>query len=189
MKAFLSSECVHLYFQICLAKSSVTSNETVPLYCPGKSPCTVPICDLCVQVFFEKVFLTRPFKALFVTSDDSIHEWRFRWQLDRMVSTLNMVCCNNTLFIQRLAPNILCETITSASVMQLCVHTFKRFCTQLNCVTIMHVLVAFTIGIDFCTQIKSHSLPPTHPPKKKEKRKVIIIITVVFFSMVCLLQP
>ncbi|KAK7113317.1 N-acetylneuraminate (7)9-O-acetyltransferase-like isoform X2 [Littorina saxatilis] len=36
------------------------------------------------EVFFEKVFLTRPFKALFVTSDDSIHEWRFRWQLDRM---------------------------------------------------------------------------------------------------------
>ncbi|XP_050419398.2 N-acetylneuraminate 9-O-acetyltransferase isoform X1 [Patella vulgata] len=35
------------------------------------------------EVFFEKVFLTRPFKALFVTSDDSIHEWRFRWQLDR----------------------------------------------------------------------------------------------------------
>ncbi|XP_067685782.1 N-acetylneuraminate 9-O-acetyltransferase-like isoform X1 [Haliotis asinina] len=35
------------------------------------------------EVFFEKVFLTRPFKALFVTSDDSLHEWRFRWQLDR----------------------------------------------------------------------------------------------------------
>ncbi|XP_025108057.1 N-acetylneuraminate 9-O-acetyltransferase-like isoform X2 [Pomacea canaliculata] len=35
------------------------------------------------EVFFEKVFLARPFKALFVTSDDSIHEWRFRWELDR----------------------------------------------------------------------------------------------------------
>ena len=35
------------------------------------------------EVFFEKVFLTRPFKALFVTSDDSVHEWWFRWQLDR----------------------------------------------------------------------------------------------------------
>ena len=29
----------------------------------------------------------RPLKALFVTSDDSIHEWRFRWQLDRLVSS------------------------------------------------------------------------------------------------------
>ncbi|OWF42418.1 CAS1 domain-containing protein 1-like [Mizuhopecten yessoensis] len=35
------------------------------------------------EVFFEKVFLTQPLKALFVTSDDSIHEWRFRWKLDR----------------------------------------------------------------------------------------------------------
>jgi hypothetical protein len=40
------------------------------------------------QVFFEKIFLMRPLKPLFVTSDDSIHEWRFRWQLDRYVSKL-----------------------------------------------------------------------------------------------------
>ncbi len=35
------------------------------------------------QVFFEKVFLTRPWKALFVTTDDDIREWWFRWRLDR----------------------------------------------------------------------------------------------------------
>jgi len=39
-----------------------------------------------LQVIFEKVFLTQPIKPLFVTSDDSIHEWRFRWELDRYVS-------------------------------------------------------------------------------------------------------
>ena len=30
----------------------------------------------------------RPIKALFVRSDDSLHEWRFRWALDRYVSEL-----------------------------------------------------------------------------------------------------
>ncbi|XP_014666297.1 PREDICTED: CAS1 domain-containing protein 1-like isoform X2 [Priapulus caudatus] len=35
------------------------------------------------EVLFEKIFVTRPFKALFVTSDDSVKEWWFRWQLDR----------------------------------------------------------------------------------------------------------
>ena len=35
------------------------------------------------QVFFERVFVTRPWKALFVTTDDDIHEWWFRWKLDR----------------------------------------------------------------------------------------------------------
>lgn len=43
------------------------------------------------EVFFEKVFLTRPFKALFVTSDDSVHEWWFRWQLDRYSVLIGMV--------------------------------------------------------------------------------------------------
>ncbi|KAK8395993.1 hypothetical protein O3P69_005223 [Scylla paramamosain] len=35
------------------------------------------------EVFFEKIFVMRPWKALFVTTDDDIHEWWFRWQLDR----------------------------------------------------------------------------------------------------------
>lgn len=35
------------------------------------------------EVFFEKIFVTRPWKALFVTTDDSIKEWWFRWKIDR----------------------------------------------------------------------------------------------------------
>lgn len=35
------------------------------------------------QVFFQAIFLVRPWKALFVTSNDEIHEWWFRWSLDR----------------------------------------------------------------------------------------------------------
>ncbi|KAK3082767.1 hypothetical protein FSP39_004725 [Pinctada imbricata] len=43
------------------------------------------------EVFFEKVFLTRPIKSLFVTSDDSLHEWRFRWELDRYSVLYGMI--------------------------------------------------------------------------------------------------
>lgn len=35
------------------------------------------------EVFFENIFLIRPWKALFVTTDDSIQEWWFRWKIDR----------------------------------------------------------------------------------------------------------
>ncbi|CAG0885358.1 unnamed protein product, partial [Darwinula stevensoni] len=43
------------------------------------------------QVFFERVFVTRPWKALFVTTDDDIHEWWFRWKLDRYSIAFGMV--------------------------------------------------------------------------------------------------
>ena len=43
------------------------------------------------EVFFEKVFLTRPWKALFVTTDDSISEWWFRWKIDRYVSPADIL--------------------------------------------------------------------------------------------------
>ncbi|XP_060521165.1 N-acetylneuraminate 9-O-acetyltransferase isoform X2 [Cylas formicarius] len=42
------------------------------------------------EVFFEKIFVTRPWKALFVTTDDDIHEWWFRWKLDRYSSMYGM---------------------------------------------------------------------------------------------------
>ncbi|XP_044757718.1 N-acetylneuraminate 9-O-acetyltransferase [Coccinella septempunctata] len=35
------------------------------------------------EVFFEKVFVTRPWKALFVSTDDDIREWWLMWKLDR----------------------------------------------------------------------------------------------------------
>lgn len=81
-----------------------------------------------MQVFFEKVFLTRPFKALFVTSDDSIHEWRFRWQLDRMVSII-------TIATVALHCHPKFHLYCSLSVMQPPPpHAFNCFSSQLNCV-------------------------------------------------------
>lgn len=40
------------------------------------------------EVFFENIFLIRPWKALFVNTDDSIKEWWFRWKIDRYVSVV-----------------------------------------------------------------------------------------------------
>lgn len=47
------------------------------------------------EVFFERVFVTRPWKALFVTTDDDIHEWWYRWKLDRytMAAGLAFAAC------------------------------------------------------------------------------------------------
>jgi hypothetical protein len=43
------------------------------------------------QVFFEKVFVTRPWKALFVSTDDDIHDWWTRWKVDRYSMPFGMV--------------------------------------------------------------------------------------------------
>ncbi|XP_054287835.1 N-acetylneuraminate 9-O-acetyltransferase-like [Macrosteles quadrilineatus] len=43
------------------------------------------------EVFFDKVFVTRPWKALFVTTDDDIHDWWFRWKLDRYSTSYGAV--------------------------------------------------------------------------------------------------
>ncbi|XP_047110561.1 N-acetylneuraminate 9-O-acetyltransferase isoform X1 [Schistocerca piceifrons] len=53
------------------------------------------------EVFFEKVFVTRPWKALFVTTDDDIHEWWFRWKLDRYSISYGMVFAAAYMLSQR----------------------------------------------------------------------------------------
>lgn len=35
------------------------------------------------EVLFERIFIARPWKFLFVSSDDMITEWRHRWSIDR----------------------------------------------------------------------------------------------------------
>lgn len=48
------------------------------------------VCLLCVitvlymsEVFFERIFLMRPWRALFVSADDFVDEWWYRFKLDR----------------------------------------------------------------------------------------------------------
>lgn len=53
------------------------------------------------EVFFEKVFVTRPWKALFVTTDDDIHEWWSRWKLDRYSVSYGMMYALGLFLAQR----------------------------------------------------------------------------------------
>ncbi|XP_034250160.1 N-acetylneuraminate 9-O-acetyltransferase isoform X2 [Thrips palmi] len=53
------------------------------------------------EVFFEKVFVTRPWKALFVTTDDDIHEWWFRWKLNRYSVSYGMIYAVGLFLAQR----------------------------------------------------------------------------------------
>lgn len=46
------------------------------------------------EVFFERIFVTRPWKALFVTTDDDIHEWWYQWKLDRYTVVFGMIFAN-----------------------------------------------------------------------------------------------
>ncbi|XP_059058073.1 N-acetylneuraminate 9-O-acetyltransferase [Achroia grisella] len=50
------------------------------------------------EVFFQKIFVTRPWKALFVNADDDIHQWWLRWKQDRY-----SVACGVTFALARLA--------------------------------------------------------------------------------------
>ncbi|KAH8244993.1 hypothetical protein KR032_003489 [Drosophila birchii] len=43
------------------------------------------------EVFFERIFVTRPWKALFVTTDDDLHEWWHQWKLDRYTVAFGMI--------------------------------------------------------------------------------------------------
>lgn len=43
------------------------------------------------EVFFERIFVTRPWRALFLTSDDDIHEWWHRWKLDRYTVAFGVI--------------------------------------------------------------------------------------------------
>lgn len=38
------------------------------------------------QAVFEKMFMLHPIKPLFIMKDNTVHEWWFRWWLDRYVS-------------------------------------------------------------------------------------------------------
>lgn len=41
-------------------------------------------------MLFEKIFIARPWKFLFVSSDDLITEWRQRWSIDRYAFLFGM---------------------------------------------------------------------------------------------------
>ncbi|XP_036319275.1 N-acetylneuraminate 9-O-acetyltransferase [Rhagoletis pomonella] len=88
--------CV-IYFVLSLppriSAQSVESNPLHYLYLVAKFVgCFSVITILFMsEVFFERIFLTRPWKALFVSTDDDIHEWWYQWKLDRYTVTFGMI--------------------------------------------------------------------------------------------------
>ncbi|KAJ8715881.1 hypothetical protein PYW08_013166 [Mythimna loreyi] len=53
------------------------------------------------EVFFQKIFVTRPWKALFVNSDDDIHQWWLQWKQDRYSMAYGMIFALAYLLAQR----------------------------------------------------------------------------------------
>jgi N-acetylneuraminate 9-O-acetyltransferase len=43
------------------------------------------------EVFFERIFLMRPWRALFVSTDDFVDEWWYRFKLDRYSTAYGMM--------------------------------------------------------------------------------------------------
>ncbi|XP_034661777.1 N-acetylneuraminate 9-O-acetyltransferase isoform X3 [Drosophila subobscura] len=76
-----------------ISSASVDSNPLHYLYLVCKCiGCLGVITVLFMsEVFFERIFVTRPWKALFVTTDDDLHEWWHQWKLDRYTVTFGMM--------------------------------------------------------------------------------------------------
>ncbi|KAL4702687.1 hypothetical protein ACJJTC_018310 [Scirpophaga incertulas] len=53
------------------------------------------------EVFFQKIFVTRPWKALFVNSDDDIRQWWLDWKQDRYSMTFGIIFAMAYLLAQR----------------------------------------------------------------------------------------
>lgn len=68
-----------------VAQASAEANPLHHLYLVAKLVALFAVLTVLYmsEVFFERIFVTRPWKALFVTTDDSIKEWWFRWKIDR----------------------------------------------------------------------------------------------------------
>ncbi|CAF4926844.1 unnamed protein product [Pieris macdunnoughi] len=53
------------------------------------------------EVFFQKIFVMRPWKALFVNSDDDIHQWWLDWKQDRYSLAYGIIFAIAYLLAQR----------------------------------------------------------------------------------------
>ncbi|KAI5696856.1 hypothetical protein M8J75_001139 [Diaphorina citri] len=97
------------------------------------------------EVFFEKVFVTRPWKALFVTTDDDIHDWWTRWKLDRYSFLYGCVFSLSLILIQKFNliddntySNLFSTKVTLVALFvaigAICLNsTFAMLCSEAEC--------------------------------------------------------
>ncbi|XP_063827945.1 N-acetylneuraminate 9-O-acetyltransferase [Ostrinia nubilalis] len=107
------------------------------------------------EVFFQKVFVTRPWKALFVNSDDDIHQWWLRWKQDRYSMIFGIIFAMAYLLAQRynllddnnhsnlFTPGISLSATLLAFIGLGSYVTFTFFCTNTFDCNEIHSYVAF----------------------------------------------
>ncbi|EDS39086.1 CAS1 domain containing 1 [Culex quinquefasciatus] len=76
-----------------ITAQSSENNAYQYLYVVLKFVCILSVITILYmsEVFFERIFVTRPWKALFVTTDDDVTVWWYRWKLDRYTITFGMI--------------------------------------------------------------------------------------------------
>lgn len=97
-----------------------------------------------MQVFFEKVFVTRPWKALFVTTDDDIREWWSRWRVDRYSVAWGLTFGAGLVALQRIdhIPGTALSSLL-ALVSLIAYTTFTILCHSVSECEEIHSYVAF----------------------------------------------
>ncbi|KAL0871614.1 hypothetical protein ABMA27_004143 [Loxostege sticticalis] len=107
------------------------------------------------EVFFQKIFVTRPWKALFVNSDDDIHQWWLRWKQDRYSMIFGIIFAIAYLLAQRynflddnnhsnlFTPGISLSATLLAFIGLGSYVTFTFFCTNTFDCNEIHSYVAF----------------------------------------------
>jgi len=112
-----------------------------------------------VQVFFEKVFVTRPWKALFVTTDDDIREWWSRWRVDRYSVVWGLTFGAGLVALQRIdhIPGTALSSVL-ALVSLIAYTTFTILCHSVSECEEIHSYVAF-IPVNYSNFIIIYSSP------------------------------
>lgn len=95
-------------------------------------------------MFFEKVFVTRPWKALFVTTDDDIREWWSRWRVDRYSVVWGLTFGAGLVALQRIdhIPGTALSSVL-ALVSLIAYTTFTILCHSVSECEEIHSYVAF----------------------------------------------
>ncbi|KAH0950153.1 hypothetical protein HN011_002784 [Eciton burchellii] len=96
------------------------------------------------EVFFEKVFVTRPWKALFVTTDDDIREWWSRWRVDRYSVAWGLTFGAGLVALQRIdhIPGTALSSVL-ALISLIAYTTFTILCHSVSECEEIHSYVAF----------------------------------------------
>lgn len=95
-------------------------------------------------MFFEKVFVTRPWKALFVTTDDDIREWWSRWRVDRYSVVWGLTFGAGLVALQRIdhIPGTALSSVL-ALISLIAYTTFTILCHSVSECEEIHSYVAF----------------------------------------------